>query len=217
MRKSAWNRWKCASCALLYPFLDDFQTSSKEAASIPCSPPKWRMKVLRKESPAGTGGSGLVKSWSSRKHANAGACGGVIRGTGVSPTGSGPPVAEVVAIRSFRAFRNRPRAVSVRAEPVLVVTKSNRRAAGAAAALDAVSRRRLASTMSRVVTDVRNHGVSMGLGGPSPGKPIVLSKRPVGTTKSGVSWGPRSCGCPSPFCGSRSLGRGKASWPPRES
>ena len=166
VRKSVWNRWKCASCALLYPFLDDFQTSSKEAASIPCSPPKWRMKVLRKESPAGTGGSGLVKSWSSRKHANAGACGGVIRGTGVSPTESGPPVAEVGAIFSRRAFRNRPRAVSVRAGSVLAVRKSKRRAAGAAAALDPVSRRRLASMRPRVVTDVKNHGVSMSSGGP---------------------------------------------------
>ena len=67
------------------------------------------------------------------------------------------------------------------------------------------------------MTFVKNHGRNVPSEGPSPGKPRVLSNRPVRCTKSGTAWGPRSCGDPSPSYWSRSLGRGKAVWPPRES
>ena len=193
---------------------------------MPCNPPKCRMNVRRSETPAGTGGRGCVKSLNSRAHdSGAAGGGGENRGTGValetSLVGSGE--------RSDWprwALRNRPNAVSARpwsgaSVPVVgrrdAARKSSRRPVGWTPKGSPADRRRLPSTILRVVVAVRNHGTLTIPSGPSPGNPRVLSNRLSEPTRSGTAWGPRSCGRPPPLSGRNSPGGENALRAPRES
>jgi hypothetical protein len=100
-------------------------------------------------------------------------------------------------------LRNRPKAVSAwprdeGAAPLEgrdeTAPKSNLQSVGAAREAAPSSRRRLPSIRSRVVTAARNQGVATIPGGPSPGKPRVLSNRSFGITKSETVWVSRACG-----------------------
>ena len=100
-------------------------------------------------------------------------------------------------------LRNRPKAVSAwprdeGAAPLggrdETAPKSSLRSVGAARESAPSSRLRLPSMMSRVVKAARNQGVATVPGGPSPGKPRVLSNRLFGVTKSETVWVSRACG-----------------------
>jgi hypothetical protein len=193
---------------------------------MPCNPPKCWMNVRRRESPAGTGGRGCVKSLSSRAHDGGAAGGGEeTRGTGVAPAASLVGSGERSDWPRW-ALRNRPNAVSARSWsgaslPVVerrdAAWKSSRRTVGRAPEDSPADRRRLPSTIPRVVVAARNHGTLTIPSGPSPGNPRVLSNRLSEPTRSGTAWGPRSYGRSPPFSGRYSPGGENALRAPRES
>ncbi len=134
------------------------------------------MNDLRRDSPAGTGGRGFLKSCSSRRHAKACAVGGETRGTGVAPDASGGGLGRESAL-PLCALRNRPKAVSDRPRDEDTASlggrdesasKSSLRSVGAARKAAPSSRRRLPSIRSRVVTAARNLGVATIPGGALP-------------------------------------------------